>query len=77
MTCLKRIGSRAEVWHKTAYKTSGGLTCKNLMKNKHGRIVSKRKHASAKREKRLQKAGYFTEKGKFGAVRKTVKNKKN
>jgi len=27
-------GSRAQVWHGTAYKTSGGLTKNNLMQNK-------------------------------------------
>lgn len=64
------VGSRAQVWHGTAKKTSGGLTKDKLMMNKHGRIVSRRKHNTAKREKRLEKAGYFTEKGKFGAVRK-------
>lgn len=62
-------GSRAQVWHGTAYRTSGGLTRNDLMMNKHGRIVSKRKHATAKREKRLEKAGYKTKKGVFGAVR--------
>ena len=64
------VGSRAQVWHGTARKTSGGLTKDKLMMNKHGRIVSRRKHNTAKREKRLEKAGFFTEKGKFGAVRK-------
>ena len=61
-------GSRAQVHHGTAYKTAGGLTKAHLIKNKHGRIVSKKKHATAKKEKRLEKAGYFTRKGKFGAV---------
>jgi hypothetical protein len=61
-------GSRAQVWHGTAYKTSGGLTKNNLMQNKAGRIVSKDKHMTAKREKRLVKAGYGTKKGKFGFV---------
>jgi hypothetical protein len=42
--------------------------------NKNGRIVSRKKHATAKKEKRLEKAGYFTKKGKFGAVRKDGKN---
>jgi len=60
-------GSRAQVWHETAYKTSGGLKRDNLMKNKHGRIVSKKKHTTAKREKRLEKAGYKTTKGTFGS----------
>lgn len=75
------VGSRALVWHKTAYKTPGGLTRKNLMKNKHGRIVSAKKHITAKKEKRLQKHGYFTKKGKFGAIKckkvKSVKSKKS
>lgn len=66
-------GSRAQVWHGTAYKTSGGLTKTHLMMNKHGRIVSSAKHRTAKKEKRLEKAGYFTKKGKFGAVKKTAK----
>jgi hypothetical protein len=61
-------GSRAEVWHGTAYKTSGGLTKSDLLQNKNGRIVSRAKHSSAKRENRLVKAGYGTKKGKFGFV---------
>jgi hypothetical protein len=63
------MGSRAQVWHGTAYKTSGGLTKNNIMQNKAGRIVSKAKHSTAKRERRLVKAGYGTKKGKFGFVR--------
>jgi len=63
------IGTRAQVWHGTAYKTSGGLTKANILQNKNGRIVSRSKHASAKRENRLVKAGYGTKKGKFGAVK--------
>ena len=62
-------GSRAQVYHETAYKTTGGLRKKDLMKNKHGRIVSAKKHATAKREKRLVKHGYTAKKGKFGAVK--------
>ena len=64
------IGTRAQVWHGTAYKTSGGLTHNDLMMNKHGRIVSKSKHVSAKKDKRLIKAGFFTKKGHFGFVKK-------
>ena len=63
------IGSRAQVWHGTAYKTSGGLTKKDLFYNKHGRIVSKAKHHTAKKERRLHKHGYTARKGKFGAVK--------
>ena len=62
-------GSRAQVWHGTAYKTPGGLKKDDLVMNKHGRIVSKKKQATARREKRLLKAGYTAKKGKFGAVR--------
>ncbi len=69
-------GTRAQVWHGTAYKTSGGLTKNHLVQNKSGRIVSKAKHSSAKKEMRLVKAGYGTKKGKFGYVKigkKTMK----
>jgi hypothetical protein len=62
-------GSRAQVWHQTAYKTSGGLEKHQLMQNKHGRIVSRKKHGTAKKEKRLEKAGYKTRKGKFGFIK--------
>jgi hypothetical protein len=70
------IGTRAQVWHGTAYKTSGGLNKSDLMQNKAGRIVSKSKHSSAKREKRLVKAGYLTKKGKFGFVKVGSKSRK-
>jgi hypothetical protein len=63
------IGSRAQVWHGTVYKTSGGLKKSDLMMNKAGRIVSKAKHHTAKKDKRLLKAGYGTKKGHFGFVR--------
>jgi hypothetical protein len=65
----KIVGTRAEVWHGTCHHTTGGLTKNDLMKNKNGRIVSKRKHATAKKEKRLLKAGYGTRKGRFGAIK--------
>ena len=62
---MKTVGSRAEVWHGTAKKTSGGLLKKDLKKNKRGRIVSKKMSNRAKKEKRLEKAGYKTKKGEF------------
>jgi hypothetical protein len=62
-------GSRAQVMHGTAYKTSGGLKKSDLLQNKNGRIVSRKKHATAKKERRLVKAGYGTKKGHFGAVK--------
>jgi hypothetical protein len=72
---MNAIGSRAQVMHGTADHTSGGLTKKDLKYNKHGRIVSRKKSQKAKKEKRLEKAGYKTRKGKFGAV-KVKKGKK-
>jgi hypothetical protein len=65
----KIIGTRAQVWHGTCKKTSGGLTKSDLMMNKHGHIVSRAKHNTAKKEKRLLKHGYGTKKGKFGYVK--------
>ena len=71
-------GSRAQVWHGTAYKTDGtpGLKKDDLVMNKHGRIVSKRKHKTAKREKRLEAHGFFAQKGKFGVVKKSPKTRR-
>ena len=70
MTFEQTTGTRAQVWHGTAKKTSGGLTKTALMMNKHGRIVSRKKHNTAKREKRLVKAGFLTKKGQFGFIKK-------
>jgi len=70
-------GSRVQVVNGTAYETSGGLKKSDLMMNKWGRIVSVLKHKTAKKEKRLEKAGYFTQKGKWGYVKKEKKSKKN
>lgn len=69
------FGSRIKVMNGTAYKTPGELTKKDLIMNKWGRIVSRKKHITAKKERRLEKAGYFAKKGKFGYVRKTQKHR--
>ena len=69
-------GSRAQVWHETAYQTSGGLNKHHLIKNRHGRIVSKAKHHTAKKQKRLIKAGFITKKGQFGFVKVDTKSRK-
>ena len=74
---MKTVGSRAEVFHGTAKHTSGGLEKKDLLQNKHGRIVSRRKHNTAKKENRLKKHGYTAKKGKFGAVRLDGKKMKS
>ncbi len=70
------VGSRAQVWHGNADKTTGGLEKKDLIKNKHGRIVSRRKHKSAKKNNRLVNAGFLTKKGTFGFVKKNESRKK-
>tara|TARA_X000000368_G_scaffold373875_1_gene325184 strand:+ start:316 stop:660 length:345 start_codon:yes stop_codon:yes gene_type:complete len=52
------VGSRAQVWHGTAYKTNPGkkaLTKKHLMQKKDGKIVSRKKSQTAKRQKNLGK----------------------
>jgi hypothetical protein len=73
----KLIGSRAEVMHRTAYKTAGGLIKSHLKYNKHGKIVSKAKSAKGPQIlKRLTSKGYFTRKGHFGVVKKSPKGSK-
>ena len=52
---MKTEGTRAEVMHGTARRTSGGLTKGDLKYNKSGRIVSKKKSQQAKKDKRLEK----------------------
>ena len=70
---MKTVGSKAEVFHSTAKHTSGGLKKKDLMKTKHGRIVSRRKHSlGLKAVKRLFALGYKPKKGTFKAMRKSM-----
>ena len=68
-------GSRVQVHHQTAYQTPGGLTKSDLLLNKWGRIVSAKKHRTAKKQKRLQKLGFFATKGKFGVEKRSLKRK--
>lgn len=74
---VQTVGTRAQVWHGTAKKTSGGLMKTHLMKNKAGRIVSKAKHNTAKKEMRLVKYGYGTKKGEFGMVKLGSRKRKS
>lgn len=71
-TFKKLKGTRREVGNGSAYKTSGGLTRNDLI-FVNGRWKSAIKHKTAKKEKRLEKYGYFAEKGKFGYVKHTPK----
>jgi hypothetical protein len=70
-------GSKAQVWHGTARRTSGGLTKNALMKNKHGRIVSKKQYKRGKQAiKNLFKLGFKPKKGTFKAFNKGRKGSK-
>ncbi len=74
------FGSRTQVWNGSSYKTEGNLQKKDLIYTKNHRIVSRKKHISAKKEMRLVKHGYGFKRGTFGYVkipiRKTRKNRK-
>ena len=68
-------GSKAQVFHGTAKHTSGGLTKSDLVQNKHGRIVSRRKMMQGKKAlKYLTRKGYKAKKGQFKLFRKTRRN---
>ena len=69
MSLIQTIGSRANVMHGTAKKTSGGLTKSQLKYNKQGKIVSKKVSALAKKNNNLVKAGYKTKGGVGGIVK--------
>ena len=72
---MQRIGSKAQVYHQTARMTPGGLVRKDLVKNKHGRIVSRRQQKAGKKAiQRLFKAGYKPKKGTFKAFKKGMRS---
>jgi len=77
---MKRYGSRAEVWHGNAKMTTGRLLKNNLIKNKIGRIVSKKKigHMKDPKKNPLLKLGYQRKKGthEFGPNKKKNSKKK-
>ena len=41
---MKTVGTKREVYEGLAKRTSGGLRKDNLLKNKRGKVVSKRRH---------------------------------
>jgi hypothetical protein len=64
-------GTRAQVWHGTADRTSGGLTKNDLTKNKHGYIVSKKKSEYMKKNPNKNPLKDYlqeSESGEFGAI---------
>lgn len=75
-TYKELFGSRQQVYNGTAYKTSGCLTKNDLVYTKNHRIVSRKKHISAKKDMRLIKYGYHTQKGKFGYIRRDTSTRK-
>jgi hypothetical protein len=65
-TFENKIGSRAQVFHGTAEKTSGGLKKSDLKLTKRGEIVSKKASAAAKNGKgfkALKSGGFVVKKG--------------
>jgi hypothetical protein len=55
----KIIGSRIQVYRGNATHTTGRLTKDDLIRNQHGRIVSKKRHEQGKTAiKYLEKGGY-------------------
>jgi hypothetical protein len=73
---MKAVGSKAEVFHGTCKHTSGGLTKKDLVKNRHGRIVSRKKQALGRKSiKNLFAKGFRPKKGVFTLMRKSMASK--
>ena len=65
------IGSRSQVYsHGTAYKTAGGLTKGELIKNKWGRIVSAKKHKQASENNNLKAHGWCP--GEYDHTKKKI-----
>ena len=81
MDKIKFYGSRAEVYHGKAKMTKGRLKKGDLVKNKIGRIVSKKKLSQSKNPKfnPLLRRGLQVKKGskKFGVVKPSNNNKKS
>ena len=51
---MPKLSQRLRVWRGELRKTTGGLTREDLVKNKNGRIVSKRKSIAALKSNNLQ-----------------------
>lgn len=62
---IMKYGSRSEVFHGNAHMTTGKLTKKDLVRNKHGYIKSKKKVQQAKNPKTnpLLRMGLLAKKG--------------
>lgn len=74
---MKKIGSRAEVYHGNAEKTKGGLTKDDLKQNDYGNIVSvKQSNRMLGSANPLRQKGYLQDRnsGKFGPNNKDEEN---
>jgi hypothetical protein len=75
MSGIPAVGSKLQVFNGSAKHTSGGLTKSDLVQNKHGRIVSRKKMMQGKKAlKYLTRKGYKAKKGQFKLFRKTRRN---
>ena len=72
---MQRVGSRRQVWNRTAKQTSGGLERSDLFQDKYGNLKSRKASKKAKKNSNLKKAGWTFKKGSFGAVRIEEKKK--
>ena len=62
---MSGVGTREEVWAGTKERTRGGLTKDDLIKNKRGKIVSKKRSEMARKNvERLSKYQYKKKDGK-------------
>ena len=62
------VGSKIQVYHGTAEKTSGGVKRSGITKKPDGRLVFAAKSAAARKSNNLVKSGYGSIKGRFGAI---------
>jgi len=53
---MQTVGSREQVFSGQAKHTSGGLTKSKLMKNKQGKVVSKKMNANGKKLGKMKKS---------------------
>jgi hypothetical protein len=78
----KTVGSRAEVFHGTAFHTKGGLKKSDLKKNDRGEIVSKHKSNKTKWGPGnplfdyLKEHNQLPKRGSFKLVKKSRRSKK-
>ena len=71
------FGSRRQVMNKSAYKTTGNLTKKNLHFNpRTKRYVSKLKHEQTLKNSPLKKLGLLAKPGTFGPNKTALKKRR-